>query len=380
MKDNSTLRVIGLCLTLGLYPERKDELQQLFSSKSVDLEKLVKAGSDQLVLPAIYLQLKNAGLLQYLPNELTEHLDNITHLNRERNQHIIEQVNEISSFLNNNGIQPVFLKGTAHLLLNLYNDPAERMVGDIDFLVKEEQMLPAAEVLMKAGFKPLIKFKPAIHKNLKHYPRMVNYDYPAAVEIHREVILAPYDKKFRAKDILAQKQPVPGNPEMFVPSNKHLIIHNILNAQINDKAYKNRIILLRQMYDLMLLSGKEDPQKVLNEFGKCPKLSNTWLAVTSKVLDLPNKIKFEDSRPLRSYLKGFFFLQKHPAVTILYRTITYILWRIWRYISFPVKAIFNKEARAGLWARISDRKWYGKHIESYSNYFRPYRKYKEKQD
>ena len=380
MKDNSTLRLIGLCLTLGLHPERKEELQQLFTSKSVDLGKLVKAGSDQLVLPAMYLQLKNAALLEYLPDELTEHLDNITQLNRERNQQIMKQVKEISSLLNNNGIQPVFLKGTAHLLLNLYNDPAERMVGDIDFLVPEEKMILVAELLTKLGFDPLIKYKSAIHKTLKHYPRLVNYSYPAAIEIHREVILAPYDKKFNAREILAGKKNVPENPEMFVPSTRHLIIHNMLNAQINDYAYKNRIILLRQMYDLMLLAGKEDPQKALNEFGKCPKLSNAWLAVTSRVLDLPNEIGFDETTSLRSYLRGFFFFQKHPGVTILYRSIVYLLQRTWRYISLSVKAIFNKDVRSGLWARISDPKWYGKHIESYSDYFRPYRKFKEKQD
>ena len=37
-----------------------------------------------------------------------------------------------------NNCTPIFLKGTGNLLANLYEDIAERMVGDIDFIFSKE--------------------------------------------------------------------------------------------------------------------------------------------------------------------------------------------------------------------------------------------------
>ncbi|HAQ21344.1 MAG TPA: hypothetical protein DCR40_19255 [Prolixibacteraceae bacterium] len=56
-------------------------------------------------------------------------------------------MDDITAILNKENIQPVFLKGTANLLDGLYSDVGERMIGDIDFLVKEEDYLKAAELL-----------------------------------------------------------------------------------------------------------------------------------------------------------------------------------------------------------------------------------------
>ena len=59
-------------------------------------------------------------------------------LNRERNIQILQRIDDITAELNKKNIQPVFLKGTANLLDGLYSDLGERMIGDIDFLVKEQ--------------------------------------------------------------------------------------------------------------------------------------------------------------------------------------------------------------------------------------------------
>ena len=56
-------------------------------------------------------------------------LKEIYDLNRESNQQILRQIDDITAILNKENIQPVFLKGTANLLDGLYSDLGERMMA-----------------------------------------------------------------------------------------------------------------------------------------------------------------------------------------------------------------------------------------------------------
>lgn len=378
MKTNdSVTKNLAQCLTLDFKPGRKELLKHVFGSEDYDLDSWVKAASYQFVLPAVFLQMERARLLSVLPKELVDHLAEITQRNRERNRRIMEEVREISANLAKKRIEPVFLKGAAHLLLDLYIDPAERMIGDIDFLVKDEDIFPAVEVLTDMGFKPLVEYNVNIHKDMKHYPRMVNYDYAAAVEVHREVVLEPYRKYFPASQMLSWKQRIPGMQGIFVPSNRHLIVHNMMNAQFNDRAYKNRMILLRQMYDMLLLSQREDPQNALAKYKTCNNEANAWLALNATLFELPEEIKYTDSKQVQNYIRRFIRLQNHPGSLFLFHTFYYFSWRLGRYISLPLKAVIDKSTRTGIWERLSDPTWYKKHFESYLNYFNPHRHFKK---
>lgn len=371
MTGSPPLIFVGKCLTLGKYPNRREEIMAEMQLPGFSWENIIFEASNQFVLPAWFIQLNDAGLLDEMPEELRGHVEKITNLNRERNFRIIDQANEITVLLNKHGIAPVFLKGTAHLLLGLYNDPAERMIGDIDFLVKDSEMLPAAEIIKTLGFKPYVKYNPAMHLEMKHYPRMINYDYAAAIEIHREIMNPPAERHFRAENIFPSVQQIPGKCEMYAPGFNHLIVHNMLNAQINDKSFSEAGILLRQSYDLFLLAGKAEPQKALELFGKFRFQGVAWLATSSMVLGNPVNIQFKKTKSLIAYLNWFVFMQKHRFFASVYHTVTYFLWRFWRYVSLPVRAVFDSSTRAGIVARLTDRKWYGAHIESYRQHFKP---------
>ena len=104
----------------------------------MDWEAFVKVSTGHLVLPALYSNLKRADFLKYLPHELVSFMKNITNINSERNKQIIKQAQELNSLLLlSNNIKPIFLKGTGNLLAGIYDDIAERMVGDIDFIFEK---------------------------------------------------------------------------------------------------------------------------------------------------------------------------------------------------------------------------------------------------
>ena len=370
MKGNTSMLIVGKCLTLGRYPELREEILKAIKGNDFNWEEVVLAASNQFVLPAWFIRMKNAGLAEYMPEELRLHLAELTNLNRKRNKKIIQQTLEIAELLNANGIAPVFLKGTAHLLLGLYTDLAERMIGDIDFLVKDDEVLTAAECIQNLGFQPEVKYNAAMHGEMKHFPGLVNYDYPAAIEIHREVMNPPKVRKFKAENILRDKQRIQSDHEIYTPGFAHLIVHNMLNAQINDKSYANANVLLRQTYDLFLLSERENPQNVLKAFGKFRNESDAWLAVSSMLLGNPDCLQYKKTSAAKTYLKWFVYMQQHPQIATVYRQTFYLLWRFWRYVMLSARAVFDPSVRAGIFSRLSDKSWYGKHIDSYRKHFK----------
>ena len=104
----------------------------------------------------LYCNFKRADFLKYLPADLVEYMKHITNLNRDRNTQIIQQAKELNSLLLANNITPIFLKGTGNLLAGLYEDIAERMVGDIDFIFSKEDYPKAITILREFG---ILKYK-----------------------------------------------------------------------------------------------------------------------------------------------------------------------------------------------------------------------------
>jgi len=152
MTYKEALLFIGKSLTLDCYPGRADEIRSVIRSGSVIWEQIVSVGTAHFVFPALFLQFKRSGLLPELPADLVVYMEEFTELNRQRNRQLIEQATELTALLNLHGISPVFLKGTAHLFDGLYNDIAERMIGDIDFLVTEKDLIKASDVMMNQGY------------------------------------------------------------------------------------------------------------------------------------------------------------------------------------------------------------------------------------
>ena len=76
----------------------------------MDWDHLVRVGSSHLVLPAIYCRLKAKKLLGLLPQELETYLKELTDLNRERNEQLLVEAQQISQWFQEANIDHVFLK------------------------------------------------------------------------------------------------------------------------------------------------------------------------------------------------------------------------------------------------------------------------------
>ena len=128
-----------------LFKERK-VIKKEIDFKNINYELLVKIASSHLMLPSLYVNLKNKGFIDLIPLELKMYLKEIFTINKKRNQVLLNEAKEISKKLINNDINHVFIKGTSYLFNNIYDDIGERMIGDIDFLVSKQDFTKTIEL------------------------------------------------------------------------------------------------------------------------------------------------------------------------------------------------------------------------------------------
>lgn len=244
-----------------LHPTNMVDISYFPASQSF-CETLVKLGSDQLILPAIYSAIKRKGLEENFPKDLLSYLHKISDLNQNRNISILKQIDFLSNVFKKHQIEYVFLKGAAMLIAKPYDTLNERMIGDIDILVSEKHLLNAQELLLREGFK-LQSNKFNFTKNLdyvKHLERIIHPKFIAAVEIHRNL----FDNKLKSPilplDVLKEKSQ--NANQQFIPSKQHLWMHAILNWQYNDCGMIMNSLAFRNIVDVLYLEPKDLTEKL----------------------------------------------------------------------------------------------------------------------
>ena len=174
-------------MTISVEDRNKEAIEKQLQSNNIDWDSVVKVSTAHYVFPALYCNLQRANFLHYLPEELVTYMKHITNLNRERNKEIITQAKELNTLLLANNIIPIFLKGTGNLLAGIYDNVAERMVGDIDFIFSKEDYPKAITILREFGYSEVSEYKYHFPYD-KHYGRLQKENNIAAVEIHSEIL------------------------------------------------------------------------------------------------------------------------------------------------------------------------------------------------
>ena len=349
MTYKETLLFIGKCLTISHEEKNKLSIEEELKSETVDWDFVVEVSTAHYVFPALYCNLKRADFLHYLPEELVNYMIHITDLNRERNQQIINQAKEINELLLSNNITPIFLKGTGNLLEGLYEDIAERMLGDIDFLVSNDQFEESIKILKNDGYNE--KSKKFVNNTIlnRHYPKITKKGRIAALEIHYKMI--SNDKYFNYKYI--KQNLIKTAKNITLLSYNDQVIMTSLNRQINDRDYWYKSTSLRNSYDLYLLSKLTSVRKVLNNFeDKYFNYLNTFLASTYMLLNKPKSLSYDKTLGTDSFVKKqITFLEKSNKWEFNKKILDfYFLYKITFNTVF--KAFFNKKYRIYIFDRI----------------------------
>jgi hypothetical protein len=343
MNYSETIKLIADILSLSVCSKRKPSLESQLRNDMIVWERLVQVSTEHLVLPALYIRLKQAKLIDLLPQELQVYMEHITSLNRSRNQQNIEQVEELNALLLDNNIQPIYLKGTAHLLEGLYFDIGERMVGDIDLLVAPAGMEKAADLLMKNGYSPMSEYSSDDYVRTKHYPRMTHPDKVFAVEIHKDVIQKVSHRQLDYAHINSSKRTVNG---YYLPSYADLVLHNSMNTQLNDQGFLLMSINLRQKYDFLLLSQYEKPIDVIENFNFHKMRLQSYLVKSAFLFPEQNALVYPKT-VWTYWVELLMSLKlKLPKSLKVITGINFVLYRIYRDVNLAIEYLPNHKKRS----------------------------------
>jgi len=350
-----TLFFIAKCLTISLEAKNRQEIVIQLKSTSIDWDAVVKLSTAHYVFPAMYCNLKRADFLKYLPQDLVSYMEYITNINRERNEKIIAQAKDLNTLLLANNITPIFLKGTGNLLAGIYEDIAERMVGDIDFIFSKQDYSTAITILREFGYSEVIKYKYYFPVEGKHYRRLQKENNIAAIEIHSEFLdIKKYTKEFNYNFVGQDSQDIKGFKVLSYANKLNL---SIIANQINDSGFYYKTMALRNAYDVFLLSKKTNAKAAVNILNKLSHPLNCFLAACYEVFDRVDSLECNKTTKTASYLSEFNSQFTNPIPIKTQSTHIKIYLFIKLRVNIILKSIIHKEYRVWLFNVLTDKDW-----------------------
>jgi len=222
---------------------------------TVNFENLIKLASSHLMLPALYFNINKKNCSSLFPDDFIEYIKNIFTINKARNEILLAEAKELSELLFENNIKHIFLKGTALLLSNLFEDIGERMIGDIDFIIQYKDEEKVKKVLEKNNY--CAPHNVAIYSIFrpKHLPRRLHSNKKIAIEPHLELLGPGWRGVFNSKKLLNDFNE--RLKTIKTPNKSFLFDHCIYALQLEDKAFNYSNYSHRSIYDIYKLNCKK---------------------------------------------------------------------------------------------------------------------------
>lgn len=236
-------------------PANRETVKLMISSGDIPWKDFVWKTSSHYVMPAIYALLSRNGLLSLLPDDLVVYLEKIYSLNKQRNLQLMGQCRDINSLLRDAGIRPLFFKGAGLLFSEVFQDPAERMMEDIDVLIPPEAGRMAVEALLASGYGKVKGYDEETYRDHHHLPPLRHPRNNIAVELH----LAPYHGNYlqlASPEAIFQRAITVGADQILVPAHSDSLLICFAHEHLNTRGYLSRSGSMKGMYDFYLLSGK----------------------------------------------------------------------------------------------------------------------------
>ena len=235
-----------------LYKEEREALQVIDIS-NVNFENLIKLASNHLMLPALFFNINKKNLSHLFPEDFIECIKNIYSINKARNKILLKEAKELSELLYKNNINHIFLKATALLLSNVFEDIGERMFCDIDFIIQHKDEQKVEKVLEKNNYftTAIVDYGVMIPR---HLARRINKNKTIAIEPHLELLDPRYRVVFNSKKLISAFKDEAKS--IKTPSKPFLFDHCIYALQISDQRIFNSHHSHRSIYDIYKLDCK----------------------------------------------------------------------------------------------------------------------------
>ncbi len=155
----------------------------------------------------------------------------------------LEELAGLLDDLRGHGVRPVLLKGAA-LLATVFGDPALRPLGDVDLLVRPEEIETAGAALAARGFVLDESFQTADFYRKHHFHLIWRHAARPwlCIEVHWDVALPIMDVRWNAEGLRREAQPATiAGAAALVPSPPELLLHLALHAALTSFALLGQI-------------------------------------------------------------------------------------------------------------------------------------------
>jgi hypothetical protein len=232
-----------------------------FLKKSkIDWERLLFMANLHYCTPLWFISMQRDELLPLLPLDLQIYLKHLYLSNLERQEAFQQAIREILSNAHDMGIPVILLKGAASFCDDLYNDKGARMMGDIDVLVKTQNIKPMKMIMKKLSYeeqescfgKPITILA---SRQPHHLPRYLKPETPVAVEIHFETAhrgqasrVLPTEMSWANKEMKLWE-----GLQAFILNPTYRLLHNTVHTLLPNRAYTSSIIPLNHLVEFAYL-------------------------------------------------------------------------------------------------------------------------------
>ncbi|MCK9530517.1 MAG: PqqD family peptide modification chaperone [Gammaproteobacteria bacterium] len=196
----------------------------------------------------LWQRLLQHGRAHGLPQWLREHLATLHALTWDHNQQVRRQLDETVGALNDEGIEPLLLKGAALLVAGVYPDDGGRWLSDIDVLVHAEELPRAVAVMCALDYRAATPGKWDFSDH-HHLAPMTRAQEECPIELHHEALPLSYRALLPAADLWAESLPAIGPLRCRLPCQRHRLIHAIAHAQLVDGHHARRTLPMRELCD-----------------------------------------------------------------------------------------------------------------------------------
>jgi hypothetical protein len=217
-----------------------------------DWEEFVALASAHFVSPALAAPVEH---LAFAPDEVKSYFNTLRAMNARRNVVILRALAEALAALRGIGIEGILLKGAASLVSGLYDDPAERILGDVDLLVQPGQINNAAKLLQTMGYAlPPVERRWVAPSPLRlphHIPILIHSDTGVGIELHGSLVASKFESMLPPADLFERAVSIEWDgQDVLVLSPTDRVVHNIVHELLHHVGAMRGVVALRQLREL----------------------------------------------------------------------------------------------------------------------------------
>lgn len=189
--------------------------QKIDPPTDLNLKEIIRICAFEGIGPLLYSILKNNP---FIPSFLLKNLKAQYILSQTKNSILLKEIENISYILAQENIYPIYLKGSALLLMNIYKDIAHRPLSDIDMLIEPDKILKVHNILTKSGYK-------IVSMEYRKSVQMINGERTykkgiIAIDIHWPCQILPLFDAVKQATLIHYK-----NTASYVPNIETFLLH-----------------------------------------------------------------------------------------------------------------------------------------------------------